>query len=335
MRDIMNETLMALLVVALGTWFAAALGAAIIAIFRKDNIKMSRIIMGFAAGVILAITFWELLYPAMHMAEYGAIPAWLVVPGAFGLGVLFVFFLDRVIHKIGLRKRQEGKECFKYRKSLVLTSALSLHNIPEGFALGVALGALGAGFEMEALFALVPMAIGIGLHKMPEGSVIAVSFRREGLGKLASFFAGQISGFLGFIMGIAGFFIAASIDALMPFALAFAGGAMVWVAIFELIPAGHNEGLDNSVNNGQSSCGCPKKSKNVRLTTLGVILGILAMILLHTLLPHAHHHDHGHGHYHHHHDHGHHDHHHDHHDHHHDHHDHHHDHHHDCDHDHD
>jgi len=306
----MRETLMILLVLASGTWFAAALGAAIVALMKKEDVHMYRIIMGFAAGVILSVTFWELLYPSMHMAANNeTLPAWVIVPGSFYLGFMFICFLDKCVHKAAATTMEPSRDNFKYRQSLVLASALSFHNIPEGFALGIILGALGSHFHMEDLLAILPMAIAIGLHKIPEGAALSVSFNNEGMNKLKSFLLGQVSGFVGFLLGLAGFMLAVNVGSFMPFIMAFAGGAMIWVAVHELIPQGPSSCVDCP-----AGCQPPKDTKSF-LTTAGVALGVSAMILLHTTLGHHDHHehyDHDHydHHYHHHHHHHHDDHHH-------------------------
>ncbi|MCL2575046.1 MAG: ZIP family metal transporter [Defluviitaleaceae bacterium] len=278
----MNNVLMAILVLALGTWIAAALGAAIVAFFKEKNLTLSRIVMGFAAGVILAVTFFELLYPSMHLAEYLAMPAWVAVPGSFILGFLFIFGLDTFVHKKAHSKKVAGQGGFKYRQSVVLASALSFHNIPEGFTLGLMLGILGSHFNMDELWTILPMVIAVGLHKLPEGSVLSVAWRKEGMGRVKAFFLGQISGFIGFAFGIGGFLLAAGMDDFMPFIMAFAGGAMVWVAVHELIPE-------------SQKCECGEKRSS--LATIGIILGVMAMLILHTVLPHDHGgHDHSHDH---------------------------------------
>jgi len=301
----MNEVFLVLLILASGTWFAAAIGAAIVSFYKKKNANISHIILGFAAGIILAVSLIELLYPSIHAAEdYSSLPAWIVVPGGFAIGFLGVLIMDIYIKRIKTKREKMGKGNFKYRQSLLLTSALSMHNLPEGFALGVILGALGAGgngtLHMADLWAVVPLAIAIGLHKLPEGAVIAVSFTREGMQKLKSFFIAQISGFIGFISGIAGFMLVANLDAVLPYAMSIAGGAMVWVAVHELIPESRKN-----------------ESKNPYLATIGVVLGIMAILLLDSTIGHGHahghlHHEHSHVHSHDYHDH---DHHHDYHDH--------------------
>ena len=280
----MNEVFLVLIILASGTWFAAAIGAAIVSFLKKKHASISHIVMGFAAGIILAVSLIELLYPSIHAAEdYSRLPAWIVVPGGFALGFLGVLVVDIYIKRIKTKREKAGKGGFKYRQSLLLTSALSMHNLPEGFALGVVLGALGSNgngvLHMSDLWAVLPLAIAIGLHKLPEGAVIAVSFTREGMQRLKSFLLAQTSGFIGFISGIAGFILVANLDAVLPYAMSIAGGAMVWVAVHELIPESRKN-----------------ENKNPYLATVGVVLGIMAILLLDSTIGHGDSHNHAHDH---------------------------------------
>jgi len=264
------------LVLAAGTWFAAIIGAAVVAFVKKNNGSLAYIILGLAAGVILMVSFTELLHPAIHIAEaHSALPAWVIVPGAFALGFIATLLLDMCIHRYKRRKIVAGKTS-KYRQGVVLFGALSVHNIPEGLALGILLGALGSHFSRAELWAVVPLVIAVALHKFPEGAAIAVAFQKEGMSKLKSFLVGQMSGFFGFIAGIAGVLIAINIDAVLPYAMAFAGGAMVWVVVHELIPESkkHDE-------------------KRRYLATIGICMGVLLMLMVDTTLHnHDHHHSH-------------------------------------------
>ncbi|MCL2397228.1 MAG: ZIP family metal transporter [Defluviitaleaceae bacterium] len=268
----MNSILMALMVLAMGTWLAAALGASMVVFIKKGNCLMTCLVLGFAAGVILMVSFVELIHPAIHMAqEFAAIPAWVVVPGAFAVGFFGAFLLDRHINRVKARRERAGQGGYKYKQGVMLIGALSVHSIPEGLALGILLGAVGnsaAGF-----LTVMPIAIAVGLHKLPEGTAISVAFQEEGMGKFKSFLLGQVSGFFGFLTGFAGFMLAISVDAILPYAMAFAGGAMVWVAVHELIPASRK---------------CSEKKPY--LATIGVFLGILLMLFVDTTL-----HDHNHG----------------------------------------
>jgi len=275
----MTEILLVFGILAAGTWFAAAFGAALVAFVKKNNGFAATLILGFAAGVILMVTFAELLHPAIHRAEaYASLPAWVVVPGAFGVGFLCTFLLDKQIARIKAKKEQNGRGGFKYKQGVMLLGALAVHNIPEGLALGILLGALGSHFHMEELLAVVPVAVAIGAHKLPEGMAIAVAFQGDGMAKFKSFLIGQSSGFFGFLSGIVGFIVAININAALPYAMAFAGGALTWVAVHELIPGGQDK-------------------KYPYLATIGVFFGVLLMLFVDTTL-HNHSHDHGHDHHH-------------------------------------
>ena len=274
----MNEILMVFLVLAIGTWFAAAIGAALVIFIKKTGSKPVNLIMGFAAGVILMVSFVELIHPAIHQAEaHASLPAWVVVPGAFAIGFFAAFLLDRYIARVKARKEAQGDGGYKYKQGVMLLGALSAHSIPEGLALGILLGALGRQFEMAELLVVMPIVIAVGLHKLPEGMAVSVAFQKGGMCKFKSFLLGQTSGFFGFLAGIAGFMVAVNADIILPYAMAFAGGAMIWVAIHELIP---ESGKD--------------RVKSPYLATMGVFLGIMLMLLVDTTL-HNHSHVHSHG----------------------------------------
>ena len=152
---------------------------------------------------------------------------------------------------------------FAYKQSSILAGAISIHNLPEGFAIGVLLGALPADFRPEELALIIPIILAIGLHNIPEGTAVAISFRREGASKTSAFFLGQIAGLAELLAGILGFFIVTRFDAIMPAALSFAAGAMVWVAVHELIPE------------------CQKnKEHHPYLATIGIIIGVALMLIL-------------------------------------------------------
>ena len=260
----MSGIFFVLLILAAGTWLAAALGAGVVILIKNESASVTDLILGFAAGVILMVSFVELIHPAIHMASgYSQLPAWVVVPGGFGLGFLTTFALDIYITRIKTRRGNGGV----YKQGLMLFGALSVHNIPEGLALGVLIGAAGGRFNTTAALAIAPLVIAVALHKFPEGAAISVAFQKGGMGKLKSFAVGQASGFFGFLAGIIGFVTAISVNAILPYAMAFAGGAMVWVAIHELIP--------------ESKC---EKNKRPYLATIGIMLGILLMLFVDTTL---------------------------------------------------
>jgi len=266
----MTNIILIFVILAAGTWFAAAAGAAMVAFIKKESSMATALILGFASGVILMVTFAELLHPAIHRAEASAaLPAWVVVPGAFAVGFLCTLLLDKIISRM--------KTKFQYKQGVMLLGALAVHNIPEGLALGILLGAVGSHFHMEELLVVIPVAVAVAAHKIPEGTAISVAFQGDGMGKFKSFLIGQSSGFFGFLSGIVGFLIAVNVDALMPYAMAFAGGAMVWVAVHELIPKSREN-----------------RAKYPNLATIGVFLGVLLMLFVDTTL-----HNHNHAHCHH------------------------------------
>jgi len=268
----MNGFMLIILLLAAGTWLSAVLGAAIIAFIKTGKNCAADLVLGFAAGVILIVSFNELLHPAIHMSRaHSAMPAWVIVPGAFAVGFFAAFLLDMYIGR--LKSRREQKEGVSmYKQGLMLLGALSVHNIPEGLALGVLLGATERPIRLEELWGVIPLVVAIALHKLPEGAAISIAFRQEGMSKFKSFIVGQSSGFFGFVAGVIGYVVAVNINAALPYAMAFAGGAMVWVVVHELIP-------ESSKN----------RAKRPYIATVGVFLGVLLMLVVDTTL-----HDHAH-----------------------------------------
>jgi len=234
-----SEIFLSLFVLACGTWFAGVFGA--VAVAKKNCCASAKIIAGFAAGVILMVSFVELLHPAIHLAQNLTLPAWFVVPASFALGFFFAFAFEHFVARVVRAK---------YKQGALLVATLSSHSVPEGLALGVLLGA-------GELWAIVPVFIAVALHKFPEGAAISVAFHGDGMTRLKSFFFGQTSGFLAFVSGIFGYALAVNVDFFLPYAMGFAGGAMIWVAVFELIP---------------------------RSKTIGVFLGIFLMLFADTTL---------------------------------------------------
>jgi len=267
----MNGIVLIFLLLASGTWLAALSGASMVAFIKKESSNLTYLILGLAAGVILMVSFTELLHPSIHLAEANtSFPAWVVVPGAFALGFSATLLLDMYINHLKIRREKTGKASL-YKQGLILFGALSVHNIPEGLTLGVLLGALGTHFIRGEIWAVLPLVIAVALHKFPEGAAISVAFQKEGMSKPKSFLIGQASGFFGFIAGIIGFMIAVNINAVLPYAMAFAGGAMVWVAVHELIPESKKH-----------------DAKRRYLSTIGICIGVLIMLFIDTTL-----HDHG------------------------------------------
>ena len=270
----MNTIFPIIFLLATGTWFAAIIGAGVVAFIQKANGTFTTIVLGIAAGVILMVSFIELLHPAIHIAETSlSAPAWVVVPGAFALGFAATFFLDRYITRLKACKCDDKDAPRTHKQGLMLFCALSTHSIPEGLALGVLLGGVGGHANFAAV---IPLVMAVALHKLPEAAAISVAFQKDGMSSLRSFLLGQASGFLGFGAGLLGFVVSVSINSVMAYAMAFAAGAMVWVAVHELIPAG-----------------AMHSQRHRYLTTIGVVAGVLMMLFVDIAL-----HDHCHGHQH-------------------------------------
>jgi Predicted divalent heavy-metal cations transporter len=217
------------LTATLFTWGITALGAASVIFFKQPKQKWLNIMMGFAAGVMIAASFWSLLNPAIDSAQkLGFKMPWLVAGIGFLSGACFLFFCDRLVAANRL------KSCNK--RAFMLMLAITMHNLPEGLAIGVAFGALNHSFTDEGLYGAILIAIGIGLQNFPEGAAISLPFRREGYSRWKSFLYGQASALVEPIGGILGALLTAKMAYLAPYALSFSAGAMILVAVHELIP---------------------------------------------------------------------------------------------------
>ena len=238
------------------TWLVTALGAGTVFFLRGDRPRIQEAMLGFAAGVMLAASFWSLLEPAIELAEeQNGLPAWLVAAGGFLGGAAFLRLADRWLEP---GAAQEGEDVSRRVRMLVLS--VTLHNIPEGLAVGVAFGALGEGFTAERLAAALGVALGIGLQNYPEGAAVALPLRREGRSRGKSFLWGQASALVEPVFALLGALLVQHVRLLLPWALAFAAGAMVLVAAGELIPAGARE--------------------NAKYATPGLMLGFALMMVL-------------------------------------------------------
>ena len=227
----MNHALQALLA-TLFTWSVTALGAAVVFYFRSINRTLMDAMLGFAAGVMIAASYWSLLEPAiLHAEAMGLNPALTVAIGFLGGGVL-LFAGDRLF---GAREEDCGKSGGA-RRCRMLMFSITLHNIPEGLSVGVAFGALAYGLEGATVEAACMLALGIGLQNFPEGTAVSVPFRREGMSRGKAFFFGQLSGAVEPVAGVAGAILVVAARALLPYMLAFAAGAMIYVVVEELIP---------------------------------------------------------------------------------------------------
>jgi len=230
------------LVATLFTWFVTAAGASLVFFFKTINRKMLNGMLGFASGVMIAASFWSLLKPAIAMAEvaakYGGPPPWVTAVVGFLGGGAFLWLVDRILPHLHPGMKSEQSEGIKtsWQRSVLLVLAITIHNIPEGLAVGVAFGALAVGNSGATIGAAIALAIGIGLQNFPEGTSISVPLRREGLSRLKSFWYGQLSGIVEPIAGVLGALAVIAVEPLLPYALAFAAGAMIYVVIEELIP---------------------------------------------------------------------------------------------------
>ncbi len=245
------------------TWFLTALGAGMVFFFKSINRKVLDGMLGFAAGVMIAASFWSLLAPAIEMAEEGPLPAWVPAAVGFLAGGAFLWIVDKVLPHLHLgfpREEAEGISTH-WRRSVLLVLAITLHNIPEGLAVGVAFGALGADLPSATLAGAVALALGIGIQNFPEGAAVSVPLRREGFSRLKSFWYGQLSGVVEPVAGVLGAAAVILMRPILPYALAFAAGAMIFVVIEELIPESQ---LD----------------KNTDVSTVGAMLGFAVMMTL-------------------------------------------------------
>jgi ZIP family zinc transporter len=251
------------LVATLFTWFLTALGAGLVFFFKTINRKVLDGMLGFAAGVMIAASYWSLLAPAIEMAEGGSLPAWVPATVGFLSGGGFLWIIDKILPHLHLGFPLEEAEGIKtsWHRSVLLVLAITLHNIPEGLAIGVAFGALASDLPTASLAGAVALALGIGIQNFPEGTAVSVPLRREGFTRLKSFWYGQLSGIVEPIAGVVGALAVILMKPLLPYALAFAAGAMIFVVVEELIPESQLE-------------------KNTDIATMGAMVGFAVMMTL-------------------------------------------------------
>jgi len=251
------------LIATLFTWLVTALGAGLVFFFKKINRKVLDGMLGFAAGVMIAASYWSLLAPAIEMAEGSGLPAWIPATVGFLAGGVFLWIADKILPHLHLgfpMAEAEGIHT-SWRRSILLVLAITLHNIPEGLAVGVAFGALASDVPSATLAGAVALALGIGIQNFPEGAAVSVPLRREGVSRLKSFWYGQLSGTVEPIAGVLGAAAVIWIKPILPYALAFAAGAMIYVVVEELIPEAQLE-------------------KNTDLATMGAMGGFAVMMTL-------------------------------------------------------
>ena len=234
------------------TWFMTALGAGVVFFTYRFNQKFMDGMLGFAAGVMIAASFWSLLAPAIEMSEGGPLPTWVPAVSGFLLGGVFLRIADKLLPHLHLGASEDEAEGVKtnWHKTTLLVLAITLHNIPEGLAVGVAFGAVAAGLDSATLPAAIALAIGIGIQNFPEGTAVSMPLRREGMSRMKSFWYGQLSGLPEPIAGVIGAFIVISAKSVLPYALAFAAGAMIFVVMEEVIPESQRNGNNDIATTG-------------------------------------------------------------------------------------
>lgn len=220
------------LIASLFTWGITTLGAAVVFLFKKVNKNTMDAMLGLSAGVMLAATFWSLLSPALEMAENLKLISWLIVSLGVLSGGLLLFCGDKIFDRITKKKTNSHS----IKRSLMLIFSITLHNIPEGMAIGVAFGSVFYNLEGATLAAAVMLAIGIGIQNFPEGSAVSLPLRREGMSPQKAFFFGMLSGIVEPISAVVGAILVIKVQVLLPILLSFAGGAMIYVVVQELIP---------------------------------------------------------------------------------------------------
>ncbi|MBN1531172.1 MAG: ZIP family metal transporter [Spirochaetes bacterium] len=232
-----SPVLLALLA-TLFTWGVTALGAGMVFFFRSINKKVLNSMLGFAAGVMIAASFWSLLKPAIEMEEANGGIVWMPAVLGFLAGGSFLYAMDRVLPHLhgGLATDEAEGVKTSWQRSTLLVLAITLHNIPEGLAVGVAFGALGDSWSAAAMGGAVALAFGIGLQNFPEGAAVSIPLRREGMSRTRSFWYGQLSGIVEPMAGVLGALLVMAVKPLLPYALSFAAGAMIFVVVEELIP---------------------------------------------------------------------------------------------------
>jgi len=250
------------LIATLFTWFVTALGAAPVFLTAKFNQKAMDALLGLAAGVMIAASYWSLLAPAIEMSG-----SWIPATIGFLVGGIALFSIDKVLPHLHPDLKMSQAEGIKtsWHRSILLVLAITLHNIPEGLAIGVAFGAITHATDIaqsnQMTLAAIALAVGIGIQNFPEGLAVAMPLRREGMSRTKSFLYGQASGIVEPIAGVVGCYLVIMMASILPYALAFAAGAMIFVVVEELIPES-------------------QRHENGDLATMGVLFGFAIMMTL-------------------------------------------------------
>jgi len=246
------------------TWLVTAAGAALVFFFKTIHRGWLDGMLGFTGGVMVAASFWSLLTPSIEMSER-LYPGWSWMPAAVGFlsGALFLFFLDKSMPHLHINFSENESEGVKTQlhKTTLLVLAITLHNIPEGLAVGVLFGAAANGMDGASIAGAVALAIGIGIQNFPEGFAVAMPLRRAGATRFKSFWYGQLSAIVEPIAGVLGALLVIYVEPVLPFAMAFAAGAMIFVVVEEVIPE-------------------TQRDKYTDIAVLGFMAGFVVMMIL-------------------------------------------------------
>ena len=248
---------------SLFTWILTALGASLVFFFKGMNRGLLDGMLGFTGGVMVAASFWSLLAPGIAMSPGEGFVK--VLPSAigFGLGALFLYVLDKILPHLHINFKESEKEGFKspWHRTTLLVSAITMHNIPEGLAVGVLFGGVAAGIPEATIGGAVALALGIGIQNFPEGIAVSIPLRREGVSRFKSFWYGQLSAIVEPVAAVFGALAVTFFTPILPYALAFAAGAMIFVVVEEVIPE-------------------TQRDKYTDIATLGFIGGFIVMMTL-------------------------------------------------------
>ncbi len=252
MSETLNPLLLAFMA-GLFTWAMTSAGAALVFLFKEINKNILNIMLGFAAGVMVAASFWSLLLPATEIAKEENMVEWMPVIIGFAAGGAFLILMDKVLPHLHPNSKDGSPEGMpsNLRKSILLVFAITLHNIPEGFAVGVAFGAMAN--EGVTFAAAMVVALGIGIQNLPEGAAVSIPLRKEGYSRRKSFMIGQLSGAVEPVAALLGAYFAMNMAYLLPYTLSFAAGAMIYVVVEELIPESQSEEHSHGATIGSMS----------------------------------------------------------------------------------
>ncbi|MGP4074661.1 ZIP family metal transporter [Halobacillus sp. K22] len=244
------------------TWGMTALGASLVFFIKGTNQKFLDSMLAFAGGVMIAASYWSLLAPAIEMSSKSSVPAWIPAAVGFLLGGVLLLFVDRMLPAIDTdRYMHDIKDNKAKNRTALLFFSMTLHNIPEGLSVGVAFGALASNMTESTLAGALALALGIGIQNFPEGTAVSMPLHRDGMGKKKSFMFGQFSGMVEPIAAVIGASAVIAIEPILPYALSFAAGAMIFVVAKEIIPGSHEKG-------------------NVNLASMSLMLGFTVMMTL-------------------------------------------------------